>query len=141
VDLNHNFPVSWQADWDRNGCWRYLQLNGGAYPASEPESIALMNFLLTHQVDAMISYHSAALGIFPGGDPPDPTSQRLAKAIAAVSTYPYPPIDTGCEMTGSLADWAVSQNIAALDVELTNHTDLDFQQNLAVLEVFLNWRK
>jgi protein MpaA len=141
VDLNHNFPMSWQADWPRDGCWHYLKLTGGSRPASEPESIALMGFLLSHQVDAMISYHSAALGIFPGGDPPDPASQRLAEAVAAVSSYPYPPINTGCEMTGSLADWAASQGIAALDVELTNHTDIDFQQNLNILTVLLNWQK
>jgi predicted deacylase len=141
VDLNHNFPVAWQADWSRDGCWHYLKLSGGDRPASEPEAIALMGFLLSHKVEALISYHSAALGIFPGGDPPDPTSQRLAEAVAAVSAYPYPPIATGCEMTGSLADWAAAQNIAALDVELTNHTDPDFKQNLQILRVLLDWRR
>jgi predicted deacylase len=139
VDLNHNFPINWQKDWDRDGCWRYLHLNGGISPASEPETRALMDFLLAHKVDALISYHSAALGIFPGGEPPDPASVSLAEAVAEVSHYPYPAIDTGCEFTGSLPDWAVSRGIAALDVELTNHQDTDFKQNLAILSVFLNW--
>lgn len=141
VDLNHNFPIGWKAHWSPTGCWNYLELNGGNRPASEPETIALMGFLLSHRVDALISYHSAALGIFAGGDPPDPASQRLAEQVAAVSDYPYPPINTGCEMTGSLADWAVSQKIAALDVELTNHTDIDFQQNLKILKALLDWRR
>ena len=141
VDLNHNWPVNWEKDWDRDGCWRYLYLNGGVSPASEPETIALMNFILTHHVDALISYHSAALGIFPGGEPPDPDSVSLAEAVAKVSYYPYPAIETGCEYTGSLPDWAVSKGIAALDVELTNHKDTDFIQNLAILSVFLNWKR
>jgi protein MpaA len=142
VDLNHNWPVpSWQADWLRNGCWNYLYLSGGNAPGSEPETQALMGFLLSHHVDAMISYHSAAMGIFPGGDPPDPASQHLAQAIAAVSSYPYPPIRTACPMTGSLVDWAVSLGIAALDIELTDHENTDFIQNQAIMNVFLNWRR
>lgn len=141
VDLNHNFPIDWQADWSREGCWRYLRLNGGEGPASEPETAALMDFLRPRHVQALISYHSAALGIFPGGEPPDPASAALAAALARVSDYPYPPIDTGCEMTGSLADWAVSRGIAAVDLELTDHLHIDFAQNLRILERLLTWEK
>jgi Zinc carboxypeptidase. len=69
VDLNRNFPVNWQEDWDRDGCWKDLPLTGGDFPASEPETRALIRFIEQHHVDALISYHSAALGVFPGGDP------------------------------------------------------------------------
>lgn len=61
-------------------------------------------------------------------------------AIAAISTYPYPPIDTGCQYTGALVDWASQHGIAALDIELTNHTDTDFDMNLRILNVFMNWK-
>jgi len=57
---------------------------------------------------ALISYHSAALGIFPGGKPDFPPSIRLAKAVSLVSDYPYPPINTGCDYTGNLTDWAAN---------------------------------
>ena len=139
VDLNRNWPALWQADWPRDGCWRYRPTTGGASPASEPETRALIDFLLDSRVTALINYHSAALGIFPGGQPPDPDSLRLAEAVAAVSDYPYPPIDTGCQFTGQLIDWASAHGIAALDIELTNHHDTDFDQNLAILSVLLNW--
>jgi hypothetical protein len=99
-----------------------------------------MNFISTHNLTALISYHSAALGIFPGGDPWQPASIRLAKALAQVTAYPYPPIDTGCEYTGTLADWAVENGVgAAVDMELTNHKDTDFKQNLEALKVFLRF--
>ena len=139
VDINRNFPVHWQADWNPQGCWDVLPITGGSGPASEPETQALMRFVRTHSLGALISYHSAALGIFPGGKPPDPNSTRLAEAIAAISTYPYPPMDGGCEFTGQLVDWTSSLGIASVDVELTNHEDLDFEQNLEILQVFLNW--
>jgi hypothetical protein len=140
VDLNHNWPAFWKADWSRNGCWRYLHLNGGSAPASEPETQALMSFLISHHVQALISYHSAAMGIFPGGIPPAANSLSLASAVAEVSDYPYPPINTGCDMSGALVDWASAQGIAALDIELTDHRHTDYQQNLDILEVLLNWQ-
>ena len=76
---------------------------------------------------------------FPGGQPPDAGSLSLAEALAAVSDYPYPPIDAGCVYTGQFVDWASDQGIPAVDIELTNHQDSDFEKNLAILSVFLDW--
>jgi predicted deacylase len=139
VDLNRNFPVNWQAEWNRDGCWNDTVTTGGAGPGSEPETKALMRFIASHHIDALISYHSAALGIFPGGDPWDEDSKRLGKAIAKVSGYPYPPLDTGCIYTGTLADYAVSMGAAAVDMELSTHGDTDYEINLNVLDVFMRW--
>ena len=139
VDLNRNFPINWQKDWDRSGCWNSLVTSGGTGPGSELETQALINFVETHNIEALISYHSAALGIFPGGLPWEADSIRLAKSIAEVSSYPFPPIDTGCTYSGTLADYAVSKGIAAVDLELTNHYDTDFDQNVQTLNVLLNF--
>lgn len=139
VDLNRNFPVNWQKDWDRSSCWNSLSTSGGTGPASEVETQVLINFVETHNIEALISYHSAALGIFPGGFPWEGDSIRLARSIADVSSYPFPPIDTGCTYSGTLADYAVSKGIAAVDLELTNHFDTDFDKNLDVLNVLLNF--
>ena len=141
VDLNRNWDANWKKDWPRSGCWTLTYVTGGTRPGSEPETQALTDFIQGHPFDALINYHSAALGIFPSGLPPDDYSIRLAEAVAAVTTYPYPPIDTGCEYTGAFTDWANENNIAALDVELTDHTNTDFEMNLKVLNVFLNWKR
>ncbi len=138
VDLNRNFPVNWLADWDRGGCWNYLPTSGGTGPGSEVETRALMKFISSHNIEALISYHSAALGIFPGGDPWDEESIRLAEGLAEVSKYHYPPLDFGCKYSGTLPDYAVSLGIAAVDVELTNHFDSDFDMNPNILQVLLN---
>ncbi len=139
VDINRNFPVLWQGDWPRAGCWDLLPISAGEEPASEPETLAVMAFLLSQHVEAVVSYHSAALGIFAGGQPPDPRSEQLAQALAAASGYAYPPIDVGCAYTGQLIDWAAASGIAAVDVELTTHYRLDFEENLALLKAFLRW--
>ena len=140
VDLNRNWPANWQADWPRSGGWTTTYVTGGIGPASEPETKALMMFIQSHSFDALINYHSAALGIFPGGIPISDASRSLAKAVAVVSTYAYPPVNTGCVYTGGMVDWTANQGIASLDLELTNHTDTDFDMNLRVLNVFLNWK-
>ncbi len=100
---------------------------------------ALRDFILAHHFSGLISYHSAALGIFAAGQPPDPKSIRLAKAVAAVSDYRYPPVDTGCQYTGDLSDWTELQGIPSIDLELNTHNDPEFAINLKVMQTFLNW--
>jgi predicted deacylase len=141
VDLNRNFPVNWAAEWDRDGCWDYGLTTGGTGPGSEPETRSLMNFLLVHKVEALISYHSAALGVFPGGEPWEEDSIRFAKALADATDYSFPPIDLGCIFTGTLADYAVSLGATAVDMELSTHEYTDFKRNLKALDVLLNWKK
>jgi len=141
VDLNRNFPTNWSATWNRNGCWNYGPTTGGTGPGSEPETRAMMYFLQTHNVETLISYHSAALGVFPGGEPWEKTSIEFAKALAKATGYKFPPIDTGCIFTGTLADYAVEMGAVSVDMELSTHRHTDFKQNLNALEVLLNWDK
>lgn len=141
VDLNRNFPVNWAADWNRDGCWKDTPVTGGNSSGSESETRALIKFIQSHFIDALISYHSATLGIFPGGTPWDEDSIRLAKEISRITTYSYPPIDTGCLYTGTLADFAVEQGAAAVDLELSNHHDTDFEMNVNILHMFMNWER
>jgi Zinc carboxypeptidase len=140
VDLNRNFPVNWVKEWNHDNCWNLAPTTGGTGPGSEPETRAVMSFLQSHKIEALISYHSAALGIFPGGTPWDKNSISFAKAIRNVSTYPFPPLDIGCTYTGTLADYAVSLGAAAVDMELTDHKNTDYDMNLKVLTVLLNWK-
>jgi g-D-glutamyl-meso-diaminopimelate peptidase len=137
VDLNRNWDAGWQPTWDRDGCWDYRPTTGGDYPNSEPETQALANFVNNTPLDGLVSYHSAALGIFPGGLPPGDAAKKLADEIAAVTDYPYPGMDTGCIYAGGLVDWMVLHNVPAVDVELTDHVHTDFDQNIEVLKVLL----
>lgn len=140
VDLNRNWPAAWQPAWSRSGCWNLGPTTGGERPASEPETMSLIQFISASGIEALINYHSAALGIFAGGQPPEARSLHLAETLAAVSTYPFPPIDTGCIFTGQLIDWAANNGIAAVDIELHNHRDSDLEENLAILSAFLAWQ-
>ena len=80
------------------------------------------------------------MGVFPGGNPWQPASESLAEELAKATGYPYPPLDIGCTYTGTLADWAVENSVgAAVDMELSNHSDTDFDQNLKALKVLLGF--
>ncbi len=139
VDLNRNWPDGWKKDWNRTGCWITTYVTGGKKAASEPEVQALMKFIQAHHFSGLINYHSAALGVFAGGVPPTDESKQLAQAIADISTYKYPPIDTGCEYTGGMVDWTADLGIPSVDLELTDHTHTDFEMNLKILQMFLEW--
>jgi hypothetical protein len=139
VDLNRNFDVGWKAEWRSDGC-SSLPGTGGSEPGSEPETQAVKDFLRSRNVEVLISYHSAYLGVFPSGDPPHPESARLAQAIHDMSSYPYPPVRSGCEYTGTLVDWAASNGaLAAVDVELNSGVDTEFETNLRVLSLLLSF--
>lgn len=139
IDLNRNFETGWKASWKDKGC-SSPSGSAGKIPGSEPEVQAVMKFLGSRQVQALINYHSAGLGIFPAGNPPHPASATLAQAIADVSDYPYPPVKTGCEYTGTLVDWAVAHGVsAAVDLELNDKTSTEFETNLKILLLLLKW--
>jgi hypothetical protein len=139
VDLNRNWDAFWVVDWPRDGCWNYRPISAGSGPFSEPEAVALRDFVKAHHITALVNYHSAAMGIFAGGNPPEANSISLAKSLAAVTDYAYPPVSSGCKYTGQLADWMSMHGTAAVDLELTNHTDTDFSANLNVLNTLLKW--
>jgi len=138
VDLNRNWKANWKDSWEGTECWSRRVVSAGTGPFSEPESQALRDFILAHDIQALINYHSAALGIFAGG-PDDQESIRFAQALAEAGTYRFPPYQTDCEFTGQLVDWASRQGIAAVDLELTTHSRTDFEANLEVLQELLKW--
>jgi predicted deacylase len=139
VDLNRNWDSHWKIDWNRDNCWVYRPVTGGPFPASEPETQALLTFINNNHIDAIINYHSAALGIFPGGQPYEAASIQLSEELAVATGYSYPPVNIGCEYTGMFTDWAADHGIPAVDIELTNHRDTDFDQNLKAMNVLLAW--
>lgn len=141
VDLNRNFPTgNWVSHWDRARCWDQRPTTGGISGGSEPETRAIMNLVAARRILALVSYHSAALGVFPGGEPWAPPSKRLAAELSDITGYPFPPVDIGCKYTGTLADWAVENGVvAAVDMELNTHEDAEFASNLKAIRALLGF--
>jgi murein DD-endopeptidase MepM/ murein hydrolase activator NlpD len=142
VDLNRN------ADTDLDGCagndWSPDTVGlegdhpgaGGAYPFSEPEARAVRDFL----DDAWIAvfYHSAAGAIFADTCQRHLPSARLAAALAAGSGYPVPEEGwPGYPISGEFGDYLAGEGVASVTVELADHTDPEFERNLAGVQSML----
>lgn len=135
VDLNRN----WACKWAQTALWRDQTISGGTTVFSEPETIALRDFLVDLAPKAVIFWHSAANGVFPGGchnlyRP----AYTLAQIYGLAAGYPVYESFTSYEVTGDATDWLGLQGIPAISVELLNHTDDDWTKNLAGVTAVLS---
>jgi g-D-glutamyl-meso-diaminopimelate peptidase len=136
VDLNRNWDYEWQPA-ATHGSW---PVSAGSRPFSEPETAALRDFILDREIEAAVFYHSAAAVVYSGAGEDASETVALARLIAAATGYRYAPEGVpGQITTGNAIDWLSGQGIAAVEVELSTHEALDWQQNLHGILAFLNW--
>lgn len=128
VDLNRNFDCNWQPE----AVWRDEPVDAGASAFSESETTALRDFFLEQSVAAVVFWHSAAGVVLPGACRPDTDapSVALAEAYSVASGYP---VQTALsyEISGDASDWLTTQGIPSIAIELTNHTAMEWDRNLA----------
>lgn len=127
VDLNRN----WSCDWAAEAIWQDRTVSGGEQPFSEPESAALADHILFSQPVAVLFYHSAAGGVFPGACEGDHGSQVLGRYYGTAAAYPSDAAWTSYEVTGDASNWVDGQGIASITVELQTWTESEFDRNLA----------
>jgi LysM repeat protein len=136
VDLNRN----WDYQWIMTATHGTRPVSAGQYPFSEPETVALRDFIDDYQIQDVIFYHSAFAAVFQGAGITTSQTVELAKLLAQATGYRYAPEGVpGQITTGDAIDWLTMQGVNAVEVELTTHQDIDWQQNLAGLQAFLKW--
>jgi predicted deacylase len=136
VDLNRN----WDYEWQSVATHGTQPVSGGSAPFSEPETSALRDFILNQHIQAAIFYHSAMSEVYPGAGRNTSKTEELAILMAEYTGYRYAPeCIPGQITTGDAINWLTTQGITAVEVELSTHTELDWEQNLAALLAFLNW--
>jgi hypothetical protein len=134
VDLNRN----WNCNWVPTGFWGDQEVSAGTRPFSEPETRILRDFLTTPPMDAVVFWHSAKPGVFAGGcDAPFPQSNTLANLYAAAAQYPMLDEFSDYKVTGDATDWLSTQGIPAIVVELTDHSDTDWLENISGIETMI----
>ena len=130
VDPNRNWPTQdWTPDAFEPGLWQLLG-GGGEGPLSEPETLALAVWIDQVQPMAVLSYHSAA-GIVMGG----PAANFLGLTDAYAANAPgYRVLEwTAYPVTGDFVQWCEEMGVPALDIELWDRVDTDYERNLAGL--------
>ena len=137
VDLNRNFDCDWQA----TGTWQNKTVSGGSSAFSEPESLALKNYIQTNNPKAVVAYYSAAGGVFSSnchnGILPETTA--LTNAYAKASGYSANEDFDFYATTGDMTNWLAKINIPAISVLLTNHNDVEWTKNLVGIKSLLKY--
>jgi len=137
VDLNRNFDCKWQA----TSTWRSKPASGGTAAFSEPEAAAIRDFALKHKPAAFIFWHSQANAVYASecnaGVLPKTieimNAYAKAAGYAAIATFDAYPI------TGDAEGWLASVGIPAITVELSTHTTVEWEKNLAGMKALLNY--
>jgi len=92
VDLNRNFPTRWV-----HTTGHYAS---GPRPASEPETRAMMRFLLTIRPDRMISFHQPLHGV-----DVDPRRPSFSRKVARALHLPVSHVRCGGVCGGTMTQW------------------------------------
>jgi hypothetical protein len=128
VDLNRN----WDCNWQPTGVWRDQVVDAGLRVFSEPETMALRDFFLETPMQAVVLWHSAAGTVLAGTCAPDghAPSRDLAEVYATAAGYPLQ-LALGYEINGDASDWLTTQGIPSIAIELTDHSRIEWDRNLA----------
>ena len=135
VDLNRNFDCDWQA----SGMWQNTTVSGGSAAFSEPESVAIKQYIGSHAPTLVVTWFSAAGGVYSsnchGGVSAE--TQAITNVYANASGYAAHENFDFYTITGDMTNWLAKNNIPAISVLLTNHQDVEWDKNLAGVKALL----
>lgn len=129
VDLNRNFDCKWAPE----STWRGATVSAGTAAFSEPEAVALRDYVLETTPDAVVFWHSQANAVYAS----ECHDGVLPETLAVMSTYAnaagYPSVETfdAYPITGDAEGWLASIGIPAVTVELASHETIEWTKNLA----------
>mgnify|MGYP002621547602 CR=1 FL=1 len=137
VDLNRNFDCKWQP----TSTWRGETVNAGTAPFSEPEAVALRDFVRAEEPDAVVFWHSQASNVYASEceDGVLPETLDIMNRYATAAGYGAVASFDAYPVTGDAEGWLASIGIPAITVELTTHETIEFEQNKAGVEALLNY--
>jgi hypothetical protein len=129
VDLNRNFDCDWQP----KSMWRSRTVSAGSAPFSEPEALAIKNFVLKNNPKAVISWHSQSNAVYASecGKGILPETLDIMNAYAEASGYAAVKSFDSYAITGDSDGWLASIGIPAITVELKTHETIEWEENLA----------
>ncbi|MEI6296903.1 MAG: M14 family metallopeptidase [bacterium] len=135
VDLNRNFDCDWQT----SAKWQNTTVSGGNSTFSEPESLAIKNYIEAQKPKALVVWYSAAGGVYAsncGGSILAETSS-ITNIYAKASGYPSFQNFDFYTTTGDMVNWLAKKEIPAISVLLTNHTDTEWTKNQKGIDALL----
>jgi hypothetical protein len=116
-------------------------VSGGSKAFSEPESQAIRDYVGAHDIAAVVTWYSAAGGVFASNchDKIMPETLTLVSTYAKASGYKaYENFDFYA-ITGDMMNWLAKNGVPAISVLLTTHDDTEWEKNRAGVEALLKY--
>lgn len=135
VDLNRNLDCKWQS----TSMWRGQTVSAGTAPFSEPETVALRDFVLHNEPAAVVFWHSQANAVYASECEEGilPTTRTLMNTYASAAGYPAVDVFDAYAITGDSEGWLASIGIPAVTVELQTRDTTEWEKNLAGMRALL----
>jgi predicted deacylase len=139
VDLNRNFDCKWQPE----STWRGNSVSAGTAPFSEPEAIAIRNFVEEQKPSAVIFWHSQANTVYASECENGILAETLDIMNAYADAADYQKVESfdAYEITGDAEGWLASIGIPAITVELQTHETIEWERNLAGVKALFKYYK
>ena len=136
VDLNRNFDCKWAPE----STWRGKVVSAGTEVFSEPEAIALRDYVATISPKAVVFWHSQANNVYASECENGVLPETLAimNAYSSAGSYGAVPVFDAYPITGDAEGWLASIGIPAITVELETRTSIEWTRNLAGVNALLN---
>ena len=135
VDLNRNFDCGWKA----SGTWQSKAVSGGTAAFSEPESAAIRDYAQAHKITAVVAWYSSGGGVYSAscGAAISAETQAITDIYAKASGYTAYKNFASYQVSGDMTDWFAKNNVPAIGVLLTTHTDTELDKNEAGISALL----
>lgn len=129
VDLNRNFACKWQP----TSTWRGNTVSAGTEAFSEPEARAIRDLAKALQPVGVVFFHSQSNAVYASECQNGvlPGTRVLMNTYAAAAGYKAVDSFDAYAVTGDAEGWLASIGIPAITVELSTHTTVEWEKNLA----------
>ncbi len=136
VDLNRNFDCKWQAA----GTWQNRSVSGGSSAFSEPEAVAIREYTMRYEPEAVVVWYSAAGGVYASNCEKGVLAETevMTNLFAKAASYTAHEEFDYYEITGDMVNWFARQNIPAISVLLSTHEATEFTKNKAGIIALLS---
>lgn len=138
VDLNRNFDCKWAPQ----SSWRGQIVDAGSAAFSEPEAVALRDYVLATQPNAAVFWHSIANTVY-GSECEQgilSATRLLMNTYATAANYNTVEQFDAYPITGDAEGWLATLGIPAITVELETRESIEWERNwtamLATLELY-----
>lgn len=136
VDLNRNFDCRWAPE----STWRGNVVSAGSAPFSEPEAIALRDYVTQIMPVVAAFWHSTGNAVFTSecGEGVIPATETFMNTYALAANYNAAGLFDLYPITGDAEGWLASIGIPAVTVELETRESIEWERNKAGIEAVLN---